>query len=478
MNATLPNKELAGLQRRFKAGYTVEPSGSGHFVVLDPEGNKVMRPSGQPLTISSSPREGTRATKHAERELREAGVLRETPTKAKVPKVRDEATQARRSAATQAAATTQKQRAAEANQLRERLERVLATVGGFDAYGNLGDIAEIGAMLAREKGDAAFTPDLTNHSIRRVRTGTPIEERARVVWLEFAERLEQADTTSKEYFNLVRKAKGIPDPDQLLPTQLQMPSGEWPFATQLIPLDRMFVDHSYQRPAQWPFVRDKSTRFDPTLVGTIDVSDRGGRFAIMDGQQRFQMMRMVGKTAAWASVYVGLDLETESWFFIHKNKDRKNILPMHLFKAKITAGDPDATEIGKLVSRRGYALSIAAAGNVNDERNIASVSALEHTYELGTLDRTLQLLSKTTKGLRQGNSAQMIAGVGFFYATFPDVDEETLERTLTSRTPEWFIAKAAEAGAGGANTRAKSMRLALLGEYNKLAGRGKGLKLT
>jgi len=473
---TLPSKEMEELHRRFKKGYSLQQTSrsSSHFGVLDPEGEVVRTANGRPLRIASSPSDEN-AHHKAERELTRAGVLREQEVKERKPA--DPQAKTKTAAARKASAELQRQRAAQAKELQQRLEQALASVGGFDNYGNLADIAEVGSMIAREDGEPMLTPDLMGHSIRRVKAGNPIEDRARGVWVEFAERLEAADTPSSEYFALVRKAKNIPEPDSLLPQQLQMPSGEWPFVTQLIPLNKCFVDHSYQRPGQWPWIREHSIRFDPTLVGAIDVSDRGGRYAIMDGQQRGELMRMVGKSTCWAAVYQGLDVQAEAWFFIHKNRDRKNIMSMHLFKARITGDDPDAVAISKIVSKRGYRLSLAAAGSVvrggTDERNIASVTALELAYKLGTLDQTLAVMSQTTLGLRQGNSSQMISGLALLYEAFPHLDQPTLENVLRSRTPEWLIQKSAETmpSSGGGNTRARMMRMALMGEYNRLAGR-------
>jgi hypothetical protein len=460
------------LHRRFKQGYRVEQARrGGHFKVLDPNGEPV-RVNGRPIVMAGSPSDPN-AAKAAERELARAGVLQEGP--ARKPRTSNGAgpeARTRHDAAKKAIATRQRARAQEAKALHDQLATLLVTVGGFDQYGNLSDLADIGSLIARENGDPMLTPDMLKHSIGRVKNMAPVEERAEKVWLELIDRLKNADKPSSEYFSLLRKARNIPEPDQLLPQQLQMPSGEWPFSVQLVPLEKLFIDHSYQRPQQWAFIRGGAQAFDSTLVGAIDVSDRGGRFAIMDGQQRFEMMRLIGKGTCWAAVYVGLDTQTESWFFIHKNKDRKNILPMHIFKAKITANDPDAVEISKTVSRNGYVLSLAAAGGENSEKNIASVAALEKAYELETLDPTLKTMHATTLGLRQGNSAQIIGGIALLYSDFPHLDKDVLAKAITARNPEWLLAKSAElAKTGGGSTRSRQMRVVLMGEYNSKAGR-------
>ena len=159
-----------------------------------------------------------------------------------------------------------------------------------------------------------------------------------------ADRLDRAPNLVGEWFSLVREARGLPGDT----VEFRLPKGaqdDWPFDQKLLPLDVLFADSSYQRPVNWPFVRKESARFDPTLVGAIDVAQRSpSSYAILDGQQRMQMVRMVGKGTVWASVYVGLDLPSEARFFLHKNRDRKSVHPYYTYVARLTARDPDAID--------------------------------------------------------------------------------------------------------------------------------------
>src|SRR5262249_42967986 len=153
--------------------------------------------------------------------------------------------------------------------------------------------------------------------------GAPIDLDYARVWEAVADRLDDAPDRVGEWYTLVREARGLPtDTVQLrLPTDAQ---DEWPFRVELLTLDSLFAADEYQRPVNWPFVRREAARFDPSLVGTIDVAQRSPQqFAILDGQQRSQIVRLVGKQTIWCSIYLGLDLASEARFFLHKNRDRR-----------------------------------------------------------------------------------------------------------------------------------------------------------
>src|SRR5262245_57432436 len=80
MSQTLPDKDLAALQRRFKRGYTVEKQQNGHFRVVDPDGGYVLKP-GKGTFISLPGTPSSTSLKAWEHDLTAAGVLRTTPAK-------------------------------------------------------------------------------------------------------------------------------------------------------------------------------------------------------------------------------------------------------------------------------------------------------------------------------------------------------------------------------------------------------------
>src|SRR4029077_1167046 len=169
----------------------------------------------------------------------------------------------------------------------------------------------------------------------------------------------ELETAGPDYVNhfltLVRRARGLPESIVVTKPRLTK-KDEWPFEVWQLEVDALIVDHDYQRPVSWPFVRRIAQSFDETLVGTIDVAERHADvvYAILDGQLRFEAMKLVGKTTVWASVYKGLSKQAEARFFIHKNRDKKEMHPFYTYRALLAAGDEETVEIEKLVKRLGY----------------------------------------------------------------------------------------------------------------------------
>ncbi len=104
---------------------------------------------------------------------------------------------------------------------------------------------------------------------------------------------------------------------------------EWPFTVELLSLDWLFADERYQRELIPAFVQAKAARFDPTLVGVLDVSERDETsFALLDGLQRSGMCAEVDKQAVWCAVYRGMTLADEARHFADKNKGAAQHAPV------------------------------------------------------------------------------------------------------------------------------------------------------
>jgi hypothetical protein len=494
MSLTLPDKELAELQRRFKRGYTVQQqSGTNkHYFVVDPDGKPVLKPGkSTPITMASTPSRGV--PKGLVHDLEEAGVLRTTPRKVERAQARanghaptDE--HANRIAALRATTAARAEiRQAEADRLYDRIMPLADKLGGFDERGLSMDFAHVAALISREtsketKTGVVFTPDLLVASLTRVKNKGWIEPNYSEVWNDLCARLEQAADPIAEFFVLLRRAKGLPESVVGVVTKAKLQPGDWPFRVELVELSRCLVDHSYQRPVDWLWVRKTAATFDPTLVGTLDVSERGhgASFAIMDGQGRTESMKLVGKTQAYAAIYSGLDVQAEALFFLHKNSNRKAIHPYYTYSAKLTAQDPVAIAVKEITERYGYEVSIVSASNRNIPEKISAISSLEEAYNRKNdtrtecLSPTLAVLRKATFGLKEGNSAHLLRAVARMFERYEEIDQHRLADVIAERNPSWLLGRMREMGWNvGAQTPALVM--VLVEEYNRGLPRGEKL---
>jgi hypothetical protein len=337
-------------------------------------------------------------------------------------------------------------------------------------------------MLGR--GGRPVTPDLLYNSARRVMDGGWVEARYQEVWNRLAERLENAVEPVGEWYSLVRAARGLPDDvvDVKKPAR-----GDWPFTVELIPHEYLVVDHTYQRPVPWEFVRKVAATYDESLVGTIDVARRApSRFAILDGQLRYEATKLVGKKTIWASVYAGLNLQSEARFFLHKNRDRKAIHPYYTFRARVASGDEDAVETEKIVQAAGYKIALAAPKADSPTENvIQAVSAVEEGYKRKRPDGSpallpaLETMRATTLGRPQGNSALLIRGLSMVYASADNggVDPKLMQEVLAELGPELVLGRARDLSRSSGSSMAYSAAKVLAAAYNRRTPRGENLRL-
>lgn len=472
-------KGVDALERRLKKGFTLEKNGR-HSQVVGPDGNPVRYTNGHPVTISTTP--GGTANQGVIKALSRAGALREKPLKPRTPrdvqaKKREETELRKRQAATRS-----RTRATEAKQMTQRFSSLLDTVGGLKAEGMQSDLAHMAAQIAREDGQQDMTPDLFISSIHRITKSEWVTPRYTGVWETLADRLEAAKAQGQlqtEFFRMLRDARGLPQETMIEHQQLGLiVAGEWPFRVELLPLDRCLVDHSYQRPAVWMFIRKIARTFDATLVGTIDVSERhkGASYAILDGQLRFEAMRLVGKTQVWASIYEGLDHQAEARFFLHKNRDRKAVHPYYTFRANLIAGDARWIAIDETVRKYGYEIAITSAMRAA-ENHISAIKACEEAFErklggnigaLNCLDPTLKLLRETTLGRRHGQDAHLIRGLSRLFEAYGDhLDWDRLRVVVADRGPDWIVGTAREESRQASGAVGLWVARVVVAEYNR-----------
>jgi uncharacterized protein DUF6551 len=462
-----PDKQLREIGRRFKHGYIYRRSGGGHFRIRDHEG-RFVEYEGRPITVSGNP--GPQTIEKFERQVREAGVLRGTKTRH-----RPEAVKARTRRIQEIAKQTQVERQEAARVLRDRFERAFKPIGGL-VPGLPTDLGEVAAMLVHENPDldggrSIKTPDRLQQNAYRAIRGEVIVEEYERVWIALLDRLERAPDKTGEWYTLVRQAKRLPD-DTVRTRLPKNAQDDWPFRVELLPLDALLIDEAYQRPVGWAFVRREAARFDPTLVGTIDVAQRSpSTFAVLDGQQRREIVRLAGKQTIWASVYVGLDLASEARFFLHKNRDRKIMHPYYTFRARVAADEPKAIDIEAIIRKHGYQLAIGAPTRDHNHSNIAAIAAVEVAYDRKlpdgspALDPTLEILKRSTLGRAEGQGRMTIRGVSQSLMERPELDRDLMVEVLAELGPQLIIGRARDLNVDG--SRDQLVARVLLTEYDR-----------
>jgi hypothetical protein len=231
-------------------------------------------------------------------------------------------------------------------------------------------------------------------------------------------------------------------------TSIKGIQSDWPFDVDLVPVSKLFADTKYQRPPLEPFIERLVREFDETLVGAIDVSARSdGRYAILDGLQRFSAVKKVGKATVHCSIYRGMTLAEEAEFFVKKNRDRRSVHPYYTFRARLVSGEKAVKQIDRIVRKHGFKLGVGAG----PDDVITAIRAVEdsHAYTSvprprGALDPALQTIRESFFGRKGAKEGEIIRGLGRFWQAFYDeeVDYGLLLDKLAAVGPLTIIGRA------------------------------------
>jgi len=145
----------------------------------------------------------------------------------------------------------------------------------------------------------------------------------------------------------------------------------------MINVQDLNVDPEAQRQLSPGWVKARVPKFDVDLLGYILVNKRAnGKLYVVDGQHRVELMRAVGwgDQKMHAEYCEGLTQAEEAELFNARN-DRKAVRKFDKFRISITAGDPVATDIDKIVRAHGLVISDQLT-----DGHIAAVDSLEKVY--------------------------------------------------------------------------------------------------
>ena len=210
-----------------------------------------------------------------------------------------------------------------------------------------------------------------------------------------------------------------------------------------LPLELMFVDTSYQRPARSK-VQKIAKEFDVNKCGFILVSDRPevGKFAIIDGGNRFEAAKLVGLSALPCQILTELSVEQEALVFAAQNENRVRLSENDLLKAQVRAGDEIAIGFSALCKEFGLKLYT----NAETGALVCTKTARRYFAEdAEALRWVFSMISKVKwNSVRKGYSVYTITPLWNIYHDFrdrlPEVEAKLYEM-LTPLTPQTLVAK-------------------------------------
>lgn len=155
---------------------------------------------------------------------------------------------------------------------------------------------------------------------------------------------------------------------------------EWPKYEQ-VPTERLFIDTRYQRPEVNRLVTVIAENFQPEVFGALLISWRKEKqLAVMDGQQRMNAARLIGIETLPCLISRGLSVAQEARIFVHQNRDRLRVRPVHRFRGEVVGELPRAIAINRIAHTHGIELVDWSGMNAPPEV-MAAIVALERVYD-------------------------------------------------------------------------------------------------
>lgn len=234
--------------------------------------------------------------------------------------------------------------------------------------------------------------------------------------------------------------------------------------------DTLSVDPSYQRPVSTTAVRIIVENFDPDAFGTLVVSRRAdGMCVLLDGQQRQNALLRMG----WGDqqvpciVHVGMDASDEAAVFTKMNVDRSRPHPVHIFEARVVAGETEALAVAAVLDTCGVKVSAGGTGGM--PMTVTAIAAVETTYRVGgapLLTWVLRAATEAWMGENGAFSAGLIVGLALFHRTYGSTSRAVLTKKLRRLSPREIDSRARQLKALEGGAQASMVARILVGAYN------------
>jgi hypothetical protein len=192
----------------------------------------------------------------------------------------------------------------------------------------------------------------------------------------------------------------------------------------MIAISQMEPESGYQRPTNTVQVDNIVRKFNEAKLGVLTVSDRDGKFHLIDGAHRAKALRRLGYTHAPCIVLKDLTFIDEANLFRFQGKDRRLITPLAFFKAGLNAGDGQCVLIDNTARANGFHIG-------NGAKEFFKITAVRTLFKIvddygcDILNDTLCLLAKTWSKFPKASQSASLLGVAEFVnrhgmVDFPD----------------------------------------------------------
>lgn len=240
----------------------------------------------------------------------------------------------------------------------------------------------------------------------------------------------------------------------------------------------LFADRAYQRDLDTTRVDHMSDAFDRTLLGVLEVSARvDGRYAIIDGQHRWGVVRKVcgDEEHLVCQVHTGLTPGEEARLFLEIDTGRRGLTWWDRWRARRGQGDPNVLAIDEVLKRHGLQVNPAPAdGNIRATKALETI--VDDLGDLQMLDNVLIVLTSAFGLGFETFDGGIMQGVALVLGHYDadEVDTDRLIAQLRTIPPRQLRAKAVALREAHRGTVPRLCAAVIVERYN--AGRGRGVE--
>lgn len=246
---------------------------------------------------------------------------------------------------------------------------------------------------------------------------------------------------------------------------------------EMIDVDGLEIDPRAQRDLNEAHAGKLAAKFDIRMFGCAVVSVRDGERYILDAQHRIAAAKEAGfKGKIPAVVHEGLSIAEEAGLFLALN-NKKAVDPVDKFNARVTAGEPLAVAVDKVLDGVGFGIAPSSGAKTNN-RAVQAVSTVESVYKRHggrVLAGAFMVISQAWPTLpKEAVSGRIIAAVAGAISPVVGADESVLIEKLAKTSPGQVLAEAnylSQTAAGASVKKSETDIDTILKIYNKGAKR-------
>lgn len=240
-----------------------------------------------------------------------------------------------------------------------------------------------------------------------------------------------------------------------------------------IPAHKIFADHTYQRDLDGRVVDRMAGDFDVTLLGVLEVSQRGpDQFAVIDGQHRWAAASTVREDMPLVcQVHRGLTVEDEARVFYETDHRRRNLSWWDRWRARRATGEQRVLDIDAVLARHNLQVNPSpVAGNIRATTTLEKIVAESGTELLAS---TLTVLNLAYGAAFDAYKAELLHGCALVLVNYrlgDEVDVDRLVGQLEGIAPRQLVARAAALIDAVKGTAPRRVAMVIVQLYNQSKG--------